>query len=1440
MIPASESVKLLTSSLKGMKLSASEAISVVDKLTKLDMKSATSAQELAQALSKVANSARLAKVSQDEILSILSVGIETTQQSGDVIGTAVRSLLARFSNVKASKFGGSGEETEGTLNDTEAVLSKIGIRIRNASGEMRSFMDVLDDVAEKWDTLDDVSRNAISTAMAGTRQKEIFASIIENYDRVKELIGESANAAGTANEKYSAYMDSMEAATKRLQNAWEGFAQSLGTSTLIKDITNLTALFTENAIEGVGWLKQLMPLLLTLQSGSIIGAITDPGETGGFRGLLRKIPVIGGFVKSNDAIQQIAKDVHEIKEETAGSAAKTKNGSALKKIWQGLTGRQDIVDPETGKSISYNDLKFAKKLGINAQNSVEYAKYAKLLTKRQIGNAAFGGISSALAQLATTKDTGSGVGGAIGKFLTGNTGNEQTIEETSGGKALRTLASGGLAALGGAFFGPLGAMLGQTIGEGVASIVSTIVHRSELEMKQRVADAKERLNVLQNIQTISEDGNLIMSEKFLDSSGYEQLNKYVESLVSELSKLDSAVSDKVLKTVRDTGKTTADTISQLGDDILKANPEDRKEIQKALKISTLEEQYNQKLISQEFERHKADALAVSVYAVEGTLEEKLANAQFIVKELGELDDPNVKYSMKAIEKYVKELKEAVNIEAQLDKELRNSQIQIAYLKSGISDLTQNELADLTINGVAGRVVKSLEDMGIAVRDASGVIKSEYLTQIKAMIKADSDMAILTKGDTKRIGELETAWNNFIKVFGEAPGIYDKVREALEKGRFEEYLNENKIQGSAEALEKLVYAANPERIEQFASAWNMTVEAALELAKVMPNLTTATGLMSTTEISEKMSKISAIFSDLSKDGRLTIENFNAILKNYPEYVDQLGDYEALLGSLGKTLTDESLFSYQNALFSSLMSDEGYYKKFMAQLPEDLNKLLTGTNSKTLTDVLNLAQTDEDFADLNDELQKFLDKTYELEVDNPLRDLAIEVREGLLDKQISNLNEQKEALSKINDERKKELEYIKAKIALEDAQKEKKRVYRAGIGWTYESDETAISEAREKLESLDIERQQDSIQLQIDSLSQQKEILEAIKNNEQLEAIEKALGENGISTNVEDIAAWVTGVKFNPATKQYEEFTKAQEQKRVNAVKNLDELYKSYEAAVSTMNSEWSKAGIKGQQKLVGDVKHAYNRYSEAYTTASGLGADVSDYSENGKIKPNAADSKGLDRAKFIQNVEGFKPRSSKVSFQFDGVDYSDIRIKENGLSERAHNKLNDLVKQLVNREKKVGDLVYLNGHLYIRRRDGRGDRGWGVLTDDTAANQIRAKYFLAKGSLSSQGGLTMLNEFGTEGIITPGGTLTALPSKSGVVPADITKNVWALGEVAPTLVAQLSSLTQKALHGNVGNTTYEEGQYFDNFVMNVYPEKGDDFEKILEQARAKMNLTRRNN
>ena len=46
--------------------------------------------------------------------------------------------------------------------------------MRDTSAEFRNFDDVLAEIAEKWVTLSDVERNAISTAFAGTRQREVL------------------------------------------------------------------------------------------------------------------------------------------------------------------------------------------------------------------------------------------------------------------------------------------------------------------------------------------------------------------------------------------------------------------------------------------------------------------------------------------------------------------------------------------------------------------------------------------------------------------------------------------------------------------------------------------------------------------------------------------------------------------------------------------------------------------------------------------------------------------------------------------------------------------------------------------------------------------------------------------------------------------------------------------------------------------------------------------------------------------------------------------------------------------------------------------------------------------------------------------------------------------------------------------------------------------
>ena len=109
----------------------------------------------------------------------------------------------------------SDEADMENLNDIEKVFTSIGIAIRDSSSEMRDVDEVLDELASKWETLNDVEKNAVATAAAGTRQRENFLVLMNNYNNALDLEADSLNSAGTATKKYEAYNDSLEASLNR-------------------------------------------------------------------------------------------------------------------------------------------------------------------------------------------------------------------------------------------------------------------------------------------------------------------------------------------------------------------------------------------------------------------------------------------------------------------------------------------------------------------------------------------------------------------------------------------------------------------------------------------------------------------------------------------------------------------------------------------------------------------------------------------------------------------------------------------------------------------------------------------------------------------------------------------------------------------------------------------------------------------------------------------------------------------------------------------------------------------------------------------------------------------------------------------------------------------------------------------------------------------------
>lgn len=244
MIEATQATTYLISTLKGWKLSASEVIGVVDKLTAVDMAAAVSAGDLALAMSRANNSARLAGSDMNQFIGYVTTVADVTQKSAESVGESFKTIYSRFGNVKANKFAASYEDqnSEGynsaefeNLNDIETVLDRVGIKLRENASTWRDIDTVLEDIAKNWKTWDRTTQNAVATAVAGTRQRENVITLFENWDDVAKYAEIAENAYGTATEKMEAYTDSIEASKQRMTTAVEEWALKLHKTGVIKD-----------------------------------------------------------------------------------------------------------------------------------------------------------------------------------------------------------------------------------------------------------------------------------------------------------------------------------------------------------------------------------------------------------------------------------------------------------------------------------------------------------------------------------------------------------------------------------------------------------------------------------------------------------------------------------------------------------------------------------------------------------------------------------------------------------------------------------------------------------------------------------------------------------------------------------------------------------------------------------------------------------------------------------------------------------------------------------------------------------------------------------------------------------------------------------------------------------------------------------------------------
>lgn len=263
----------MTNAIRGfnMEINTMNAQRIDDVYSKLAAISASNVDEISTAMTKVASLAHNANMEFETTAAFLAQIIETTRESAETAGTALKTVVARFSEVKKLVDEGElkGNDSEGELID----VNKVSQALRTAGIDLNRYFlgevgldDIFMELASKWDSLTTMQQRYIATQAAGSRQQSRFIALMSDYARTQELVGEAYNANGAAAKQFEKTQESLESKLARLKNAWDEFTMGILNSDLTKGIVDLLT----NILNGV---NQLTSGFGTLNDG--IGGVIN-------------------------------------------------------------------------------------------------------------------------------------------------------------------------------------------------------------------------------------------------------------------------------------------------------------------------------------------------------------------------------------------------------------------------------------------------------------------------------------------------------------------------------------------------------------------------------------------------------------------------------------------------------------------------------------------------------------------------------------------------------------------------------------------------------------------------------------------------------------------------------------------------------------------------------------------------------------------------------------------------------------------------------------------------------------------------------------------------------------------------------------------------------------------------------------------------------------
>lgn len=361
---AANATDAMTAALRGfnMELDETSAKRINDVYSELAAITASDTQEISTAMTKTASIAHSVNMEFETTAAFLAQGIETTREAAETIGTMLKTVIGRFSEVKSLYTEGqlTGQDEEGETID----VNKVQTALRAAGISMNEFLagnEGLDQVflrlSQRWNDLDILTQRYIATQAAGSRQQSRFIAIMQDYAKTTELVNAAYNSTGSGQRQFEKTLDSLASKLTKLKNAWDQFTMGLANNEIIGAVVSLlTELLTaiNGIIDGIsggnGLIKSVVTLGAAFAGLKAGGAIIDKILRTGF--IQRKIDAFNGNISSSSTSTTTANSVVQTRTFIQNGKASAKNWIQGWKSAGGVGGKKDFLVSSFSNSLN--------------------------------------------------------------------------------------------------------------------------------------------------------------------------------------------------------------------------------------------------------------------------------------------------------------------------------------------------------------------------------------------------------------------------------------------------------------------------------------------------------------------------------------------------------------------------------------------------------------------------------------------------------------------------------------------------------------------------------------------------------------------------------------------------------------------------------------------------------------------------------------------------------------------------------------------------------------------------------------------------------------------------------------------------------------------------------------------------------------------------------